>query len=215
MTDRLTGILTTTNPLTRELRNHLMPLLTGMAPVQHQMATQDAEIDINYRHSAIVAEHNHGRFGHRRFASGPRAGDRAPDAGPLLRTGGGAGESVRLFDLLRGTSHTLLLFGGPEPTAKDWAGLVATTADVRRQWGDLVRSFLIVDEGTWIDERDAAGVGEGSLVVDTDGALHHRYAAEMPCAYLIRPDGYVGFRSRPADPTALSSYLAGLLIAPS
>jgi hypothetical protein len=38
---------------------------------------------------------------------------------------------------------------------------------------------------------------EGSLLVDPDRAVHRRYGATHACWYLIRPDGYVGFRGAP------------------
>ena len=34
-----------------------------------------------------------------------------------------------------------------------------------------------------------------------------RYGARAGCLYLVRPDGYVGFRAQPVDPEALLAYL--------
>jgi hypothetical protein len=60
-------------------------------------------------------------------------------------------------------------------------------------------------------EAPAAGdAGAGTVVLDPELALHHRYGAEEECLYLIRPDGYVGYRSQPADRAALAGYLARL-----
>jgi hypothetical protein len=38
---------------------------------------------------------------------------------------------------------------------------------------------------------------------------HKAYGAEGACIYLVRPDGYVGFRSSLADVPALLEYLQG------
>jgi len=98
----LTMMLTLTNPMSRELRDHLMPILNGLGAVRHEIAVEDAQLSITYGASPIVSEYHHERFGHLKFAGGPRAGDRAPDAGPLA----GGASPVRLYELLRGTHHT-------------------------------------------------------------------------------------------------------------
>lgn len=197
---QLTTMLTLTNPVSRQLRDHLMPVLSGLGAVQHQIAVQDAQLSITYHASPIVSEYHHERFGHMRFAGGPRAGDRAPDAGPLQPADGPA---IRLYDLLRGVHHTLVLFGGPAPEAASWQSLAAIARAVRGQQGEMMQAYIIVDGASVPDEL----AGERGVLLDTEGAAHHRYQADLPNLYLIRPDGYVGFRSRPADQTALTEYL--------
>jgi hypothetical protein len=105
--------------------------------------------------------------------------------------------------LLRGTHHTLVLFGGPTPSAATWEHLTDIVREVHGQHGENMRAYILVD-GTEIPE---ALVGYSSVVLDTEGAAHHRYQAELPMLYLVRPDGYIGFRSRPADHPALTSHL--------
>lgn len=197
---QLTTMLTLTSPVSQQLRNHLMPMLSGLGEVQHQIAVQDAQLSITYRSSPIVNEYHHERFGHVRFAGGPRAGDRAPNAGPLQAADGSA---LRHYDLLRGVHHTLVLFSGPEPDATRWHYLAGIAHAVREQHGELIQTYIIVDGASIPDEL----AGDRSVLLDTEGAAHHRYQADLPTLYLIRPDGYIGFRSRPADLTALTAYL--------
>ena len=197
---QLTTMLTLTNPVSRELRNHLMPMLSGLNAVQHQVAVQDAQLSITYRDSPIVSEYHHERFGHIRFAGGPRAGDRAPDAGPLQPANGPA---VQLYDLLRGVHHTLVLFGGPAPDAASWQHLIAIAQSLPEHLRDIMQVYIIVDGA--IAPRELAW--ERGVLLDTEGAMHHRYQADLHKLYLIRPDGYIGFHSRPADQSALSAYL--------
>lgn len=197
---QLTTMLTLTNPVSQQLRNHLMPILSGLGEVQHQIAVQDAQLSITYRNSPIVNEYHHERFGHVRFAGGPRAGDRAPNAGPLQAADGAA---LRFYDLLRGVHHTLVLFGGPEPDAQSLTYLAGIAQAVREQHGDKVQTFVIADGESVPNEL----AGDLSVLLDTEGATHHRYQADLPHLYLIRPDGYIGFRSRPADQSALTTYL--------
>lgn len=39
-----------------------------------------------------------------------------------------------------------------------------------------------------------------------------RSSARHPCLYLIRPDGYIGFRSQPAEARPVIKYLKGIFI---
>jgi len=196
----LTMMLTLTSPASRELRDHIMPILNGIGAVRHEIAVEDAQLSITYGASPIVSEYHHARFGHLRFAGGPRAGDRAPDAGPLAN----GDAPVRLYDLLRGTHHTLVLFGGPDPEAATLQRLLSIARAMSGQPEDLMRVHIVV-EG---EKVPAALAGERGVLLDTGGAAHHRYQADGPALYLVRPDGYIGFRSRPADQSALVTYLA-------
>ncbi len=51
-----------------------------------------------------------------------------------------------------------------------------------------------------------------SVVLDEEGALHRRYDVRVECLYLIRPDGYVGYRSAPAAPGRLRDYLERIFV---
>ena len=42
--------------------------------------------------------------------------------------------------------------------------------------------------------------------------MHRRYGAGSECLYLVRPDGYVGFRSQPAEWKPLEEHIASLLV---
>jgi hypothetical protein len=66
-----------------------------------------------------------------------------------------------------------------------------------------MRAYIIVDGASVPKEL----TGYSSVLLDPDGAAHHRYQADIPTLHLIRPDGYIGFRSRPADQTALFVHL--------
>lgn len=45
------------------------------------------------------------------------------------------------------------------------------------------------------------------VFADRDGSTHQRYGAGANCMYMIRPDGYVGFRCQPMDLELLVDYL--------
>lgn len=48
---------------------------------------------------------------------------------------------------------------------------------------------------------------DGPTLFDHLGELHRRFGARGPCLYLIRPDGYLGYRAIPPDAGKLADYL--------
>ena len=101
---------------------------------------------------------------------GPAVGDRAPDA-PLASAKGDA--TLRLYDLFAEHRHVLLLLGdGPE----------ALPPTLPRLPERVFAAHRIVPPGT-----------SGGDFIDREGVVAKCYGSR-PIAYLIRPDGYIGFR---------------------
>ena len=212
-TDLATQVVTLRHPVARWARNRLAEMLSGLEVVQQRGLRAASEVAIGYRKSPIVAEHRASviaaRFGAGGgelpsfaewldFGAAPRPGDRAPDA----RYDG----ERRLFDLLRGTRHTLLLFDGAAQTPAGYRNLASIGERVRQRLGAHVTPHVVVPHTA----PPAELAWDGSIVLDPQGALHRRYGAGSECLYLIRPDGYVGFRSQPADGAALDAYLSSI-----
>jgi hypothetical protein len=65
-----------------------------------------------------------------------------------------------------------------------------------------VAPYLIVPNGDSVPAGD-----DVDALVDETGRLHDRYDAAVPSLYLIRPDDYIGFRSRPARLDPLEAHL--------
>jgi hypothetical protein len=193
-TEMLTRMLTLENTAARHLRDRIMPVLTGTARIEHSIATQDAEVDVTYHRSPIVHE-RHGRHGEARAAGAPRAGERAPDVEGLEHDGRGA----RLFDLLRGSRHVLLLF----PGAQSNGALAGAASELEMRYGELVRTLVVTPD-----------VASGPQVLrDPRGELQRRYHAAQACVYLVRPDGYIGFAAHPPDPGSLEQHLGAIFAA--
>ena len=115
---------------------------------------------------------------------GPLAGDRAPDCVGLCRYG--VGFPLRMFDVLRGTEHVLLVAcPGPDPQAEltDLAAFVAHTG-----LGGLLRTAAIVEPARRVPQLPKLAVYQ-----DGDGAFAAGYGSQ-PSAFLIRPDGYLAWR---------------------
>ena len=86
-------------------------------------------------------------------------------------------------------------------------------AALQAQYGALLRT-VCVDAGAGAEAKDGAhanggamngavanGAAHGGGVMqfeDADGAAAARYGATEPCAFLIRPDGYIGVARAPA-----------------
>ena len=163
---------------------------------QRRTARHGEEVDLDYSASPICVEDD--------LATGsttsPAAGAQAPDASPLVL----GDRRLTLFELLRGPRHTLLLFPETGATAADWrraSELAARTAETR---GDLIESHLVATAQEPVPSDLPAKV---SVVLDPEGALRGRYAADGEWLYLVRPDGYIGHRCGVIDRDRFHHYL--------
>ena len=189
LTDRLTRMATLQNPFGLQLRNALLPLLTGIHLIEDRVVETMSEISIHYRRSSAVA----GKSG---WAL--HAGDRAPDC---TLFDGVSEKTILLLDRLRKPVHQLLLFAGN--SLQD-----AIDFDRRRKMlaGDYaqVMDTLLVIHGKSSPTPD--------VLFDLDGAVHTLYEAQPTGIVLIRPDGYIGFRCGGDQIEALHEYLARLFL---
>jgi 2-polyprenyl-6-methoxyphenol hydroxylase-like FAD-dependent oxidoreductase len=189
LTDRLTRTATLQNPFGQQLRNALLPLLTGIHMIEDRVAETMAEIDIHYRKSPAVAGKT-GRALH--------AGDRAPDCSLF---DGISKEPVLLLDRLQKPVHQLLFFAGN--SSRDALDFDALRKRLARQYSRLMEILLII--------QDSSSAVSDALF-DPDGAAHMLYEAQPTGIILIRPDGYIGFRGGTNHIEALFQYLTRLFV---
>lgn len=207
------GLIVARSRVLRAARRHVVPRVLSLGPVQRRVRDALSQLGIRYGPSAIVAEGvDHAdrlallqrgvdKFLGRR--NGPVAGERAPDA-PISEPGRDP-MTRRLFEVFRDPRYVLLLFDGR--TGDD---------DVRRRLSDLAGSI----EGAYgrhVIVRRVRLEGSppdpaGSALLDTTGRAHERYGATEPCFYLVRPDGYVGFRGMSADGQRLRAHLGQVVV---
>lgn len=139
---------------------------------------REAQLLVGYPDSPIVGADG-------AFDGGPSPGARAPDARGLARTS--AAPRSRLYDLTRGIDHVLLLYAH----APDDLETIANVAAALERSPGRLRTYAVV----------APALDPGWLAMpvlrDLEGEFSAAYDARDACAYLIRPDGYVGYRQRP------------------
>jgi 2-polyprenyl-6-methoxyphenol hydroxylase-like FAD-dependent oxidoreductase len=201
MTDFFSRINTVRNPLAQRIRNIVGPILAKQEVILHCYRNAVTELSPNYRRSPAVAEHK-SWF---EFSPCPHAGDRAPD-GHFYEPG--SAKQARLFDLFRHPQHQLLLFAGLETNDKGLNHVIEIAKFTIANYASQINVHLLaVDQKLWMNREVS-----GSTYTDSDLATHKKYGAKTDCLYLIRPDGYIGFRSMPADKDSFSQYLQTIFL---
>ena len=137
-----------------------------------------SELGIRYRRSPAVTD------AEPRLRAGPRAGDRFPDACLTLD-----GREVRLQEAVVGPWLTLVLCGDGE----------AWSTERLSEHPACRNGLLRIKRLTRHSERGA--------LVDERGEAFARLGVEDTAQYLVRPDGYVGFRCAGQSLDALELYL--------
>ena len=206
----LGDMVTLRHPIAQGIRNRLATFLTSLEVVQQRAARTVGELDVGYRSSPIVSEHRAsladlriGDVGQREspslveardFGSGPRAGERAPDAD----LGGGR----RLHEALWGTRHVALYFDGPDGSAEGYERMCELAAHLRERLGDRIAIRFVVPS-----DRIPDLLPDEDVWLDTEEWAHRRYGASAECLYVVRPDGYIGFRCQPVEREPLDRWI--------
>ena len=205
--------------VSKSARMELARFLSAFEVVQARAAKDISDLGLSYEQSPIVRSDKTGllnaRLGSaaggdtptigsvRDFAVAPAAGQRAPDGKITLA---GQGGTQRLLTLLDGKKHALLLFDGRSHSAEGYARFTSLSATIGAHFGEAIGVWVVTPRGA----RPAELPAELPVLLDPDGDLEKRYAATTECVYLIRPDGYIGYRSQPADEAKLMDYLKSI-----
>lgn len=187
MTGRVFRIATSTNRALRWARPRVgaavAPIALRIPAVRRAGFRVISELAVRYRRSPLAVD------GLSRPWSGPRAGDRFPDAAISVD-----GHATTLHRRLNPTGFQLVLCGPRE----SWDDV---DVDGRLfPWPELVRVALLttaVGPEVWTDAGDALR----RLSLDNDAPAH----------YLVRPDGYIAHRGRGTALDGLEAYLGRVL----
>ncbi len=154
---------------------------------------REAQLLIDYGDSPIVS----GRAG-QPPTSGPRAGGRAPDATGLTRDA--VNGSLRLFSLF-GPSHTVLLYAGDDTGPADVERFEAA--------GEAAVAAAKGDANVYVIAAPGADVATTvlPLIRDAESEFAGAYSTGGRSAFVVRPDGYLGYAGGHADVDGLVAHL--------
>ncbi len=196
------------NPVLGALRNKIVGVISRLDAVQEKVLNTLSQVEINYRESPIVKERWYqpdAMEGFHGYSHDLAAGERVRDYTLTSLAGSG---STQLYDLLGNAGHNLLLFTGADPEDMELDELRAIHGAVNVDFKGLINTHVIVgSKGLPSDFRDI-----NSIWRDEESAMCRDFGAVKASLYLIRPDGYIGFRNQPASLSDLTQYLATIFI---
>lgn len=131
----------------------------------------------------------------------PRAGERAPDAAGLSRDS--VNFPLRLFDVIGGVDHSLVLYADPTAGADEVAVLESLADEMSAKAHGHIDIHVIAAPTAQV------GSTELPLLRDTDGRFADGYRPDGSTVFVIRPDGYVGYRGPTTDGKAALRHLEG------
>lgn len=203
LTDTGMKIATIHNPVLSAIRNKMIGVMSKIDPVQHKITNTLTQIDFHYKESPIVDE----RWFEAKEAPGYmphphdlKAGERVKDY--TLYSPDGK-DPVELYKLFKGAEHELLIFTGTKPEDMELKELAEILELVIGGYGGLIEPHLIMGSS----ELAAKLPVVASTWLDKDSEMHRDFGAAKASLYLIRPDGYIGFRNQPASASDLEEYL--------
>lgn len=197
-TDRNTRLIGVHGSLAQTARNMTARTLLRLPPAQRRISRGGAQLSMNYRHGRLVLDDVSAL--RRKLSGGPVAGDRAPD----IEFGPPASRR-RLHEVLHGTGYVLLLFQG-RATPEIPVAVINIAQAVRSKYPDNIR-VLVAATGAMPPSANEHNV---LVLPDPGGELHQCWHADTRCLYLVRPDGYIGYRAIPASASGLTRYLESI-----
>jgi len=203
LTDMATRMVGLHNPVLAAVRNKLLGKLSKLDPVQDKILTTLSQIEINYRESPVVEERWYqpdAIEGYHDYRHDLQAGERVKDYS-LSSLGGNGG--IQLYDLLKDIRHNLLLFTGALPEDMEFDELRKIYNSIESEYKDVIGVHLIAGS----DELPPDFIKMKSVWRDEGLLMHRDFGAAKSSLYLIRPDGYIGFRDQPANLGDLLEYL--------
>ena len=162
---------------------------------------RETQLFVSYRDSPIVKDERADA------ATAPlAAGDRVPDAGQLRRPF--VGHALRLHERLGRGRHVLLGFVDDNPTAVKLAEMLSL---IRATFGESAAGCAIAPQG----QTPLAAREDLPVLTDAEGEFAAAFAAKPGTAWLVRPDGYIGWCSETPSTGGLQSFLKVMVQMPT
>lgn len=196
-TDRLFSVFGGQNPLARLARGRVAPVIAGRVLtrtwIRRRFIGLLAQLRIKYPDSPLSAEDGSG------WRDAPAPGDRAREADVLID-----GRDAHLYEVFRGTQHTVLLFTGLDDDARPAVELCRIAEQLEQRYPGMVKARVVSAE-RFADHPVALG--------DPARSAHRQYGITSASAFVVRPDKYIGYRGNPVDVDRLSADLDRRLVA--
>src|SRR3954453_14361441 len=196
-TDRLFSVFGGQNPLARLARGRVAPVLAGRVLTRHWIRSRFvgllAQLRLRYPESPLNAQDRSD------WRGAPAPGDRAREADVVID-----GRKAGLYEVFRGTHHTVLLFTGLDDEARSAVELCRIAEQLEEAYPGMVKARVVSAE-RYADHPATLG--------DPTRSAHRQYGITAASAFVVRPDKYVGYRGRPVDFERLSADLGRRLIA--
>jgi 2-polyprenyl-6-methoxyphenol hydroxylase-like FAD-dependent oxidoreductase len=187
-TDRLFAVIAGRSRLSRLARGRIAPQVATRVltrpSIRRWFVGTLSQLRMRYPNSPLNAE-----SGANWSDDAPAPGDRAREVDVLVDDG----QPGRIYDVLRGTHHTVLLFSGLDDQARPAVELCRIAERIERAYPNLVIARVVSAE-RFFDHPAALG--------DPARAVHRQYGVKSSSAFVIRPDAHVGYRG-PINPDAL------------
>lgn len=187
-TDRLTKLLLKTNPITIFIRKQLMRLVFAIPAVSRYITRRMTQLSIRYQDS-IALDNKYSSSLH-----GPSVGERAPDVK--------LNHSNYFYDYINDTNHHILCFTGEKDIFKAVDVCKQVNFALLGPLKDMMKLHLITPHH--IDEPI-------DQLLDDNNSMHQIYQIKKLTLLVIRPDGYIAYKSCKIDIEKLKTFLLGYL----
>ena len=187
----------------RGARDSLLRFAGNRPQLARRILRQASQLDVNYRHSPLVDASPDADLGWRH--QGPLPGDQVPDAKLLSQRDG---SERRIRTLLRQPVHHLLVQLGEETDHRSRVILHALLSRLPDEYLDELR-ITVIGRQVFEPEKADAVSGRIHLWYDENGEFETAFGTGGRL-WLMRPDGYLGYRAPLTDADYLLTYLERL-----
>jgi 2-polyprenyl-6-methoxyphenol hydroxylase-like FAD-dependent oxidoreductase len=180
----------------RKFSSRFLGTILSLHPVQNRMSGRVTQTSVSYRRTELAKVQRD-----RRLPIGIVSGDRVPDL-ELARTGGA---DVRLYGLMAKPGYVLIAYASSYRSRAERDRIAELLRRTVRQHPGIAQSLLVLGEGLPED-------GDVPSLVDVRRHFKEKLAPRPGELFLIRPDGYLAFRTTGSDERELRGLLAPWLV---
>ncbi len=189
ITDRFTRLLILSNPFLLFFRKYLIKAAMSIPAITHYITEHMTQLTIRYKNSCALDSRTSGS------KNGPSVGERAPDVN--------LNHNHFLYQYLNDTFHHVLFFTGEGDIFKMVDVIKQAENELIGPYKDVMKLHLVTPHA--LDEPI-------EQIHDDTNAMHHLYQIKQPTILVVRPDGYIAFKSNDLSIEALKQFFSNYLI---